>query len=159
MSSHVCIIGHFETSALNDPRMTDTPYYTHYNYPRVKNFNPFRSTVSHVWVITYFETSTPNDLHMTLNTKRSNVAYIHVTTTPESQISPCFSVRTVAFELQAILRQVHWMTPKLPWTLKGQRYPVYMIKLLMSPNFTPFCSTASHFWVAGHFEPSAPNDP
>ena len=30
------------------------------------------------------------------------------------------------FELQAILRQLRWMTPKWPWTQKGQRYTMYI---------------------------------
>ncbi len=37
---------------------------------------------------------------------------------------------TPVFELQAILRKMHQMTPKSPWTLKGHRYPKHILKLL-----------------------------
>ncbi len=58
---------------------------------------------------------------MILNTEMAKVLHIHVTTTPGFQISPRFTVYAAIYELQAILRQVHRMTPKLPWTktIKG----------------------------------------
>ena len=43
------------------------------------------------------------------------------------------------------------MTPKWWWTLKAQRYPIYD-HYPWVPNYSPICSTASHFWVTGHFE-------
>ncbi len=57
-----------------------------------------------------FETSALNDPKMILNTKTSKVPHIHVTTSPESQISPRFTLCSSVFELRAILRQVHQMT-------------------------------------------------
>ena len=45
------------------------------------------------------------------------VPHIHITTTPQSQISPRFALWPAVFEIQVILRQLHWMTPKWPWTL------------------------------------------
>ncbi len=72
---------------------------------------------------------------MVLNTKSSKVPHIHVTSTHGSQISITFALRQAVFESQAILIQVHRMTPKWNWTLKGQRYPVYMLQLPPSPNF------------------------
>ncbi len=59
-----------------------------------------------------------------------------------------------------ILTQEDRMTPKWPWTLKGQRYYYYLYVLLvpMIPNSSPFCSTTSRFGIAGHFETSAQND-
>ncbi len=39
---------------------------------------------------------------------------------PESEVSVRFTLRHAIFELQAILRQVHQMTPKWRWTLKGK---------------------------------------
>ncbi len=53
------------------------------------------------------------------------------------------------------------MTPEWHWTLKCQRYPMHMLQLPQVPNFTLLHSkrTASHFWVTGQFEISAPNDP
>ena len=89
---------------------------------------------------------------MTLHTKRSKVPCIHVTTTPDSQISLCFTLRSIVFRLQAILRQLHWLTPKWPWRLKGQRYPIYILELTPSPKFhsislygQPFASYRT-FW-------------
>ncbi len=32
------------------------------------------------------------------------------------------------------LSQVHWMTPKWPWSLQGQRYPVYVSLVYVSPK-------------------------
>ncbi len=49
---------------------------------------------------------------------------------PGSQISILFALRPAIFELQAILRQAHRLTPKWLWMLKGQRYPIYMLQLL-----------------------------
>ncbi len=52
-----------------------------------------------------------------------------------SKISPGFILRPVVFELQTILRQVHWMTPKWPQTLQGQVYPIYVLPVYTSPKF------------------------
>ena len=51
--------------------------------------------------------------------------------------------------------------PKLPLTLRGQRFnPMYAGLLLpLSPKLHIFHSTASRFWVTGHFDTSTPNDP
>ncbi len=69
-----------------------------------------------------------------------------------------FTLWLAIFELQAILRTVHQMTPKWPWTLKGQKYPMYILQLPRVTDFTPFRSTASCSRVTGHFETSALND-
>ncbi len=37
-------------------------------------------------------------------------------------------------ELQAFLWQAHWMTPKSPWTLQVQRYPLYVLLVSQSPK-------------------------
>ncbi len=123
------------------------------------------------------------------------------------QISVLFTLQPVVFELQAILRQLHWitpvtlntsrysipgvyvfwspkfhsillykqlfffvclfcfvfwdaghfeksapMTPKWPWTLQSQMYPMYILLLPRVTNFSPFHSMANRFWVAGYFE-------
>ncbi len=44
------------------------------------------------------------------------------TVTPDLKISHHFSLRTLVFELQPTLSEVHQTTPKWPWTLKSQRY-------------------------------------
>ncbi len=52
---------------------------------------------------------------------------ICVTGMLESQISLRFTLPPAVFDLLAILRQVHWMPPKWPWALQGQRYPIYAV--------------------------------
>ncbi len=61
--------------------------------------------------------------------------YTFITIVPESQISLCFALRPAFFNKQAILRQVHRMTPKWPWTLQGQRYPINVLEVSMGPKF------------------------
>ena len=77
-ASHFRVRGHFEKSALNDPKMT-------------------------------LNTKKVNGPKMALNTKRSKV-HIHIKITLEAQISGCLPLRPAAFELLAILRQMHQMT-------------------------------------------------
>ncbi len=50
---------------------------------------------------------------------------IHVSSIPESQISIHFPLQPAVFEIQAILRQMHQITPKWPWSLQGQRYSMF----------------------------------
>ena len=94
-----------------------TPY-TCYNYPQNSKFTPFSSTTSCFWVAGHFKTSALNEPKMTLNTKRSKVPHIHVTTTPESRISIRFALRTFSSHMP-LLRQVDRVTPKWSSTLKG----------------------------------------
>ena len=155
---------HFEKSALNDPKMSLNT--TSSNVPHMcylchwfPNFTPFCSTASCFWYIGHFGTSASNDPKMTLNPTRLNVPNICTTTVPESQISLSFPLRPALFEIQAILRQVHWITPKWPWTLKSQ-ITLYMYNWCPRfPNFTPFRCKASHLQDTGNFETSALNDP
>ena len=74
---------------------------------------------------------------MTLNIKSSRVTHRHATITPPppSRISLRFAPWSSVFELQAILRQLLQMTPKWNWTLKCQRYPIYMLQLHQTPKF------------------------
>ncbi len=83
----------------------------------------------------HFEKSAQNDPKMTLNPTSSIVPHIFITTVPESQISLRFALRPAFFNIQAILRQVHQMTPKWPWILQGHRYPIYVLLVSMSPKF------------------------
>ena len=74
---------------------------------------------------------------------------------PRVQISLRFTLRPVVFELQTILRQVHWNT-----NMRGQRYPIYpyLNKYPRVPYFNPFHSTTGRFRVTWHFQKRAPND-
>ena len=123
----------------------------------VTYFTPFRSTTSRFWNTGHFETSAPNDPKLTLN---PTLPYIGITTVPKSH---CFALQATIFKLQAILRQVHWTTPKRPkipvtkywkctqWpqtelehlTVKSTLYTLNIY--LWGPNFHPFCSTISCF--------------
>ncbi len=96
-----------------------------------------------------------------MNTTRSKVPHIGVTSIPESQISVSFALRPDVLKVHAILRKVHQMTKKWPWTLQGQRYPIYVLLEYCPwvPNFSRFPSTTSCFRVLGQFETSALNDP
>ncbi len=93
------------------------------------------STASHFQVTGHFDTSAPNDPKMTLNTKRSKEPLIHVPSTPEPKISIHFALQSAVFQVQAILRNAQQMTSKWPWTLQGQRYPIYLIQVSPSPKF------------------------
>ncbi len=46
---------------------------------------------------------------MALNNTRSNVPHTYITSIRDSQISLSFALRWVFFDVQDILRQVHWM--------------------------------------------------
>ena len=78
------------------------------------------------------------------------------TSVPESQISVRFALRQAIFQIEAILGQVHRMTPMTHWTLQGQIYPILVS---MSPTYTQFHSTTSRFQDTCHLETRAPNDP
>ena len=51
-----------------------------------------------------------------------------------------FTLRPACFELQTFLRQVHRITPKWHWALKGQRCPIYMLQLHQPPQTNKFYS-------------------
>ena len=61
--------------------------------------------------------------HWTLQVQNVPHILVFITIVQESQISIRFTLRPAFFDIQAILRQVHWMTPKWPWTVQDQRYP------------------------------------
>ncbi len=83
----------------------------------------FRSTTSHFGFPGQFATSAPNDCKMTFNTKRSKVPHICVTGVPEPRISLHIGLWPAVSALHAILRQVHWITPKGPGTYKESKTP------------------------------------
>ena len=115
--------------------------YTYGNFPN-PNFQSlnFTSTARHFQVGGRFGRSAPSDPKMALNTLRSKVPILHITT-PGTQISFRFAPWQAVFELQAILRQVHCMTPK--WPFKGTPYTCYYYPWFQ--NVTPFPSMATVF--------------
>ena len=62
---------------------------------------------------------------------------ICITSVPESQISVLLTLWPAVFELQAILKQMHWMTPKWPWTQQGHHhgYPICGLPVSRRPKF------------------------
>ena len=78
-----------ETSELDDPKL---PWTKRSKEPPQHSITIlesqiylFRSTTSHSWATSHFETSVPNNPKMTLNSVRSKVPHIHITTTPKSK--------------------------------------------------------------------------
>ncbi len=91
----------------------------------------FHPMTSHFQVTGHFEQLYQNDPKMPLSPTRSNVPHMCVTSIHRSHISLCFTLQPAVFEIQAILRQVHWMTPKWPWTTRSN-YPEYVTAVLWS---------------------------
>ncbi len=131
-----------------------TPYMYNY-YPRLSNqaLRPAILRYKPFWVKC---TEWPQ---IDLEPYKVKSPYICITGVPDSQVSLRFAVRPAISEIQAILRQVHQMTPKCPWTPQGQRYPIYVSLVSTSPIFHSVRSTTSRFRDTGHFETSALNDP
>ncbi len=107
---------HFETSALNDPKMTLNT--TRWNVPYICVTNVSESQISPHFPLwrTVFDTqlsiidNVPNGIRMTLNTYQSKVPYIYYIPTSEVQ----FSVHSAAFKIQgswkAAKLEIQWMT-------------------------------------------------
>ena len=117
---------------------------------------------------------------MTLDTTKSYVPHIYhayATSIHESQISLRFALQPAVSEIQAILRQVNWMTPKWHWTPQGHMCHIYVtsihepqislnvklpyicISIVQESQISLYYSTTRRFRVQGHFETSAPNNP
>ncbi len=75
------LTGHFQTSAANYPKWLWTQKGQRHPIYMLQLFTPFHSMPSHFRVIDHFETSALNDPKMALNTTRSKVHYMHITTT------------------------------------------------------------------------------
>ena len=105
-----------------------------HTWRRVSNFTAFCSTTSCLRDSGHFETNALNDSKLTLNITRSYVPHICVTSIHECQISLSFTT-TSGFRVTGHLRTVHWMTPKWPCTLQGQRYTTYVLLVSLGPKF------------------------
>ena len=96
---------------------------------------------------------------MTLNPTRSNIPHICVTSIPNSPI------QSVSFYDQLFLSYTPFWEKCTKWPRNDlEHYQVKCIQYMCCwypwvLNFSPFCSTASRFWVTSHFETSVPNDP
>ncbi len=122
MTSCSWVTGHFETSALNDPKeQNDLEHYKVHVLlvsPNHTNFSAFHSTTIHFRVTSHFETSGSNDLKITLNTTRQNIPiniYMCYLSIPVWNFS--FAIRPAVTRLSKI--RIHWMTSEWPWTLNS----------------------------------------
>ncbi len=86
---------------------------------------------------------TPNDLDM-FKVKNTN---IHVIYTPEAQIFVHFALRWAVFELRPYFPKSAPNDPKWPWHVQGKKYQHACYIQPRGPNFRPFCSSTSRFWV------------
>ncbi len=89
----------------------------------VTNFSQFLSTTNCFFSFSYrlVDTSAPNDPQMSLEPYK--VKYTSYMCYWCHWVR--FALRSAVLDLQAILRQVHRMTPKWPWTLQPKIYPTY----------------------------------
>ena len=84
---------------------------------------------------------------MTLKTTRSTLPIYILQVSSKCEASTCLTLRPAVLELQDILSQVHWLTPKT--TLATTRSKVWHIYSTSSPESQyPFPSMISYFQVA-----------
>ncbi len=116
------LLNYFEKSRPNDLIMTliTTRSKVHvrhiysrrtFSFPKVPNFNPFRSTTNRFCVTWH----------------QNDIEHCEVRSTPymlhkKLQISIYFNLKPAIFKLQNILGQVHWMALKWALTLHSQWY-------------------------------------
>ncbi len=93
----------------------------------------------------------PNDFDM-FKVKNTNM---HATYTPKAQLFVCFPLRWAIFEL----RPFSWKCTKWPRLVQGRKYQHACYIHPRGPNFQPFRSTMSRFWVTAQFSGTALNDP
>ncbi len=113
-------------------KRSKVPPYKYDNYPQTPNFTPFRSVVSCFLATGHIEASAPNDPKITLNSKMWKVPHIDITTIPESHFHSV-SLYGQPFSTYRPFRQ--GMTFKWHWTLKAQRYPIYIWQPPLTPKF------------------------
>ncbi len=79
--------------------------------------------------------------------KYQHACYIH----PWTQIFVRFALQWAIFELRATFRKSALNDPKCPWHLHDQKYQHACYIHPRGPNFRPFSSTISRFWVTAQF--------
>ncbi len=82
---------------------------------------------------------------MTLNTTRSKVPHICVTSVSKSQISVRFPLKPAISAVTGHSETSALNDSKWPWTQQGQRYHILLMP--QSPKCHPFHSTTNRFWV------------
>ncbi len=94
---------------------------------------------------------------MTLIAKRSKVSHIHVTTPPESHISPLLCSTASRFRATGNFETSVSNDPKM--TLNTKRYPMSTWQLPSSPKYQAVLLYGQAFSSCSHFETSASTDP
>ncbi len=90
---------------------------------------------------------TPNHLNMF----KINNTNMHDTYTAKAQIYIRFALQWAIFELRPNLWKSAQNDPKWSWHAQGQKYQHACYTHTWGPNFRPFRSTMSHFWVTAQF--------
>lgn len=98
-------------------------------------FPSFCSMTNHFRDTGHFMGSALSHPKMALNITRSMALYVCLSRVTKSQFSLRFPIRTAIFGLHASLSEVHWMNLRWPWTLEGQRCPMYMLLVFLGPKF------------------------
>ncbi len=88
--------------------------------------------------------TTPNDLKTTLNTTRPKVPHICITGVTEPIISH--------FRVTGHFWESCTKRPRMTLNTTRSNLPHICYQCPRVPNFTPFRSTTSHFWLTGHYE-------
>ena len=120
------------------------PFYT--EWPQFSSVSLYEKLFLSYRVLSNFRKSAlndPNDLDM-LKVKNTNM---HVTYAPEAQIFDRFVLRWAVFELQPNFQKSALNDPKWPWHGQGEKYRYACYIHPRGPNFRPFCSMMSRFWV------------
>ncbi len=123
------------------------------------NFTPYHPMTSRFRDTVHFETSVPTPppkWPWTMQVKYTTYIMCHYY--PESQISFLFTQRSAPFELQAILRNVVWMT-LMTLKLTGSNVSHICYSYPCSPNCTPFHYMTYRSRDRGNFETGTPNYP
>ncbi len=106
---------------------------------------------------------TQNYRKMTMNTTKSRVSYICVTIVSLDPNCSSFPPKATLSSCRPFWQNVLRMIRKVAWIRHSQNYPHTCVTSTPPPPPSPkshfFRSTTSRFWVAGHFETSAPDDP
>ncbi len=129
-------------------------------YPNLKHVHKYGSAKFQPNPLFFFTTNGHRTCRRKKKKKKS-ANPLGISPERDAPITLRFALRTTVLELKAILRWMHWMTPKALTlkSLKGHRYPVYCLPLHQVPYFIPLHSMDSRCRVTEHFETSALNDP
>ncbi len=119
--------------------------------PRGPNLCPFRSTMSLFWVTALFSEKCTEWPQMTLTCSRSKIPTCMLHTPPGPKFSSVSLYDKPFLSYDPIFRKVHRMTPNDLNMFKVKNTKMHVTYTPRGPNFGPFCSTMSRFWVTHQF--------